>query len=65
MEAGPRGLAFTGTQRSTNLSIAAMRKRLTNHEVTERKQVGDAESLMNEEAGSTRMKMGGEDAWLE
>jgi len=42
-----------------------MRKRLTNHEVTERKQVGDAESLMNEEAGSTRMKMGGEDAWLE
>jgi hypothetical protein len=39
-----RGLATT-----TSLSVAAARKRMQNKEITMRKQVGDAESLINEE----------------
>ena len=39
----PQGLALKGRQ-----------KRLKVHEISERKQVGDAESMMNEESGHGR-----------
>jgi hypothetical protein len=43
----PQGLALNGgTSASKN---AAVRSRLRNREITTRKQVGDAESMMNEE----------------
>ena len=43
----PQGLALNGgTGSSKN---AAVRSRLRNREITTRKQVGDAESMMNEE----------------
>ena len=42
----PQGLALNGGMSSRN---AAVRSRLRNKEITERKQVGDAESMINEE----------------
>jgi hypothetical protein len=50
----------------TTLSVAAARNRLRNREVTERKQVGDAESLMNQaERAGSGWRGGGADEWLE
>lgn len=43
----PQGLALNGGM-STSKN-AAVRSRLRNKEITERKQVGDAESMINEE----------------
>ena len=40
----PRGLALSG-----GTSSSAVRSRLRSKEVTDRKQVGDVESMMNEE----------------
>ncbi len=42
----PQGLALNGGMSTRN---AAVRSRLRNKEITERKQVGDAESMINEE----------------
>jgi hypothetical protein len=50
---------------STSLAVAAARKRMKTQEVSERKQVGDAESLMNEEQGSGWLRDKGQDEWLE
>ena len=44
-------------------AAAAMRSRLKSGEVTERKQVGDAESMINEEPNV--MQPGGGSEWLE
>lgn len=52
-----RGLAHT-----TSLSVAAARKRMQNKEVTMRKQVGDAESLINEEGSAGWMQ---QNEWLD
>jgi hypothetical protein len=50
--------------RNTSLaSVAAMRARLRSGEITERKQVGDTESMMNEEPSI--MQPGGGNEWLE
>lgn len=57
-------MANSTSTTATLTSVAAARKRLRNREVTERKQVGDAESMMNEEA-SLGWKRGGADEWLE
>lgn len=43
--------------------LAAVRSRLRNREVSERKQVGDAESMINEEPNV--MQPGGASEWLE
>ena len=45
------------------LSAAAMRARLKSGEITERKQVGDLESMINEEPNI--MQPGGAGEWLE
>lgn len=47
------------------MAVAAARKRMKTQEVSERKQVGDAESLINEEQGSGWLRKQGEDEWLE
>ena len=43
--------------------LAAMRSRLRSREISERKQVGDAESMINEEPNV--MQPGGASQWLE
>ena len=48
---------------SGKMSAKAVKSRLKSREVTERKQVGDAESMMNEEPNS--MQPGGSSEWLE
>lgn len=47
----------------SNASMAHMRSRIKSREVSERKQVGDAESMMNEEPAANRP--GGASEWLE
>ncbi|KIW39777.1 uncharacterized protein PV06_08362 [Exophiala oligosperma] len=66
---GPQGLALNGSSRSSSLSsmsngrIAAMRSRSRNREISERKQVGDTESMINEEPNV--VLPGGASQWLE
>lgn len=68
---GSQGLALNGTVRHRNSSLssmstgrlAAMRSRLRSREISERKQVGDAESMINEEPNA--MQPGGASQWLE
>jgi len=68
---GSQGLALNGnnTARTSSLQgissgrLAALRSRSKNREVTERKQVGDAESMINEEPNV--VQPGGASQWLE
>lgn len=55
-----RGLAYGSL---SNASIAKMRSRLKNREISDRKQVGDVESMMNEEPASNMPGTGSE--WLD
>lgn len=48
---GTQGLAANNMNSS---AAAKMRSKLRSREITERKQVGDAESMMNEEPASMR-----------
>lgn len=68
---GSQGLALNGNNSARKSSLgsissgrlAAVRSRLRNREVTERKQVGDAESMINEEPNV--VQPGGASQWLE
>ncbi|EXJ83188.1 hypothetical protein A1O1_06807 [Capronia coronata CBS 617.96] len=68
---GPQGLtsgisgnrSLVASASFNNGRLAAVRSRLRNREVSERKQVGDAESMINEEPNV--MQPGGASEWLE
>ena len=57
-----RGLAQHGQGTLDSRAIARIRSRLKGREITERRQVGDAESMMNEPAA---LRPGGGSEWLE
>lgn len=56
----PRGLAYGGL---STARIANMRSKLKNREISERQQVGDTESMMNEEPAINMPGSGSE--WLD
>lgn len=56
---GSQGLAIKTLNPS---AIAKLRSKLKNREITERRQVGDAESMMNDPPS---MRPGGASEWLE
>jgi hypothetical protein len=69
---GSQGLALSGTNNADGRKeiptissgrLAAVRSRLRSGEVSERKQVGDTESMINEEPSA--MQPGGASKWLE
>lgn len=69
---GSQGLALSGNSNSRGTSsipglssgrLAAVRSRLRSREISERKQVGDAESMINEEPNV--VQPGGASQWLE
>jgi len=73
---GSQGLALNRNNRNSNTGgssaavpgisngrLAAVRSRLRSREITERKQVGDAESMINEEPNV--VQPGGATQWLE
>ncbi|EXJ77185.1 hypothetical protein A1O3_10343 [Capronia epimyces CBS 606.96] len=67
---GPQGLTLSNSTRGSvaDMSfnsgrVAAAHSRLRNREVSERKQVGDAESMINEEPNV--VQPGGASEWLE
>jgi hypothetical protein len=69
---GSQGLALKGTSNADDRKriptissgrLAAVRSRLRSGEVSERKQVGDAESMINEEPNV--VQPGGASRWLE
>lgn len=65
---GSQGLALNRNNSSSvpgisNGRMAAVRSRMRSREITERKQVGDAESMINEEPNV--MQPGGASQWLE
>jgi len=59
------GRESRGLAHSTSLAAAATGKRMKTGEVTMRKQVGDTESMINEEVGTGWLRKQGEDEWLE
>jgi len=66
---GPQGLALDRNNKTAMLTglsrgrLAAVRSRLRSGEISERKQVGDAESMINEEPNV--VQPGGASQWLE